>query len=404
VDRVGHLGVQLSRCYKGAPFHGFIMGHPGVGKSTEISRLLLGYEQQFRPIRLSAALELFPGKLRIHDLLWLMIARVLDATSSATISGFSENLSPGLLENVREQLSERWIETLGLSKKDLELGLDLKLIAKIRATLKLSRERTEKTAEYTFSALSDLVSVVNQVFIECNEVLRKEKEQDWILVVEDFEKLGVQSDPLRQLFIEYSLLFDQLKAHLLFVIPVGLAYIEEAERMPFGRERQFMIPDIAVFTRDHEVDEEGIEALLEVIYRRVDANLLEESLARSLAIASGGNIRDLFDLLRRSSVSAEVRESSRIERSDAIESVNALRANYRLRLGENPFNDTGSVSIEVKLEKLQAIYRGDPAAQIPDKTLYLLLRQRIVLQFNGQFWFGVHPLVRHSERPECRSN
>jgi hypothetical protein len=285
------------------------------------------------------------------------------------------------------------VETLGLSQADVEGGLDLKLIARVKATLKLSRQRTEKVAEYSFSALSDLVQVVNRVFNECNGYLRKERKQEWILAIEDFEKLGVDPEQLRQLFIDNALLFEQLQVHLLFVIPVGLAYTEEAERMPFGRDSQFIIPDIAVFDRAHEVDEKGVAALLEVIYRRASRELLDEDLARRVALASGGNIRDLFDLLRRAALSAEVRGRTAIQQDDAMEAVNAMRQDYAARLGENPFDKAASIPLEAKLAKLEAIYKGDPQAQIPDKLLYVLLRQRIVLQFNGAGWYGVHPLI-----------
>ena len=209
VDRISHLWVELVRSIRRAPFHGFVMGHPGVGKSTEISRLLLKTGQHFRPIRVSAASELRPGDFRIHDLLWLMILRILTETKSPVIIGFSEKLSPGLLEDVRKELSQRLVKTLGISDKELEGGLDLKLFAKIRATLKISRQRTEETVEYTYSALSDLLEVVNRVFTECNEVLQSEKGQEWILVVEDFEKLGVEAEPLRHLFFDYGLLLEQ---------------------------------------------------------------------------------------------------------------------------------------------------------------------------------------------------
>ena len=392
-DRMSHLSVQLGRRGGDTPFHGFVTGHPGVGKSTEISKLLLKHADRFRAIRISAATELFPGGFRIHDLLWLMTIRILEATKDPVISGFSEKLSPGLLKDVRYELSERWVKILGLTKGDLEGGLDFKLIARIKATLKISRQKTEETTEYSFSALSDLTQVVNRVFKECNSVLRHEQQKDWIFVVEDFEKLGIEAESLRTLFIDYSRLFEQLSCHLLFVIPVGLAYTEDAERMPFGRERQFMIPDIAVFTKDHDIDEEGVGALVEVVSRRIRRELLDEDLARSLAVASGGNIRDLFDLLRRAALSAEVRAGARIERRDALEAVNAMRSDYRFRLGENLFDEASSIAIKTKLDKLEAIYSGDAAAQVPDKVLYVLLRQRIVLQFNGQYWFGVHPLV-----------
>lgn len=393
VDRISHLGVELNRSFGKAPFHGFVMGHPGVGKSTEISRLLLNMGQRFRPIRISAAAELHPGEFRIHDLLWLMIVRILTETKSPVISGFSDKLSPNLLRDVQSALSTRAVEVLGLSEKDLESGLDAKLFAKIRATLKLSRQRTEKTVEYTFSELSDLVDVVNRAFVECNAVLRGEKNQEWILVVEDFDKLGVEAEPLRRLFIDYSLLFEQLSCHMLFVIPVGLAYTEDAERMPFGRQRQFTIPDIPVYGKNgHEPDEEGITALIDVICRRVE-DLLEPALARSLAIASGGNLRDLFGLLSRAGVAAEARRAARIERQDAIEAVREMRSSYRFRLGEDLFGGPDPIPTRTKIGKLLEVYSGNPGAQFPDKTLYVLLRQRMVLQFNGSTWFGVHPLL-----------
>ena len=178
----------------------------------------------------------------------------------------------------------------------------------------------------------------------------------------------------------------------LFVIPVGLAYTEDAERMPFGRERQFMIPDIAVYKKDHTPDEGGISALLDVLDKRIVASLLDTGIARLLSVASGGNIRDLFDLLNRAGLAAEARGAGRIERQDAEESIQELRGNYRFRLGETIYGAASGISLNAKLDKLEAVYRGDPAAQIPDKTLYVLLRQRLVLQY-GQVWFGVHPVA-----------
>ena len=257
-------------------------------------------------------------------------------------------------------MSQRLVKILGISDKELEGGLDFKLFAKIRATLKISRQRTEETIEYTYSALSELLDVLNRVFAECNEVLQSEKGQEWILVVEDFEKLGIEAEPLRRMFFDYRPLFEQLKCHLLFVIPVGLAYTEDAEKMPFGPQRQFMIPDIAVSTSvDHLPDEKGVGALMDVIDRRVDPDLLDKALARSMAIASGGNLRDLFDLLGRAGIAAEARKAARIERRDALESVQWLRSTYRFRLGESDYGGPDSLSIQTKMDKLcRRVSRG----------------------------------------------
>jgi hypothetical protein len=55
---------------------------------------------------------------------------------------------------------------------------------------------------------------VNRVFEECNQVLRREMRQEWILVVEDFEKHGIATDSLRKLFVDNSSLFERLTCHL----------------------------------------------------------------------------------------------------------------------------------------------------------------------------------------------
>ena len=81
-DRIEHGGIRLARSYNKQLLHGFVTGHPGAGKSTEISRLLLEHGERFYAVRVSAALEMFPGEFRIHDLLWLMTLRILEIARS----------------------------------------------------------------------------------------------------------------------------------------------------------------------------------------------------------------------------------------------------------------------------------------------------------------------------------
>ena len=96
---------------------------------------------------------------------------------------------------------------------------------------------------------------------------------------------------------------------------------------------------------DHSEDEAGISALLDVIDKRLDPSLLEAGVARSFSEASGGNIRDLFDLLKRAGLASEVRGSGKIEHRDAVESVQELRSNYRFRLGENVYDAAPAMNL-----------------------------------------------------------
>ena len=56
-------------------------------------------------------------------------------------------------------------------------------------------------------------------------------------------------------------------------------------------------------------------------------------------------------------------------------------------------NDPDETTWDQKLQKLRCVYEGDPAAGVPDKALYQLLRRRAVLFFNGKGRYGVHPLA-----------
>ena len=391
--QVGQLKFRLGASFGKKPFHAFVLGHPGVGKSTEISRLLLDLQDRYEPIRISAASELYPREIRIQDLLWLMIVRMLEVTTSPAIMGFSYDLSPGLLNDVKREMSETVVKHLGINTAEVEAGISASLLVRIRAAFKIQRERKEETTEYTYSRLSTLLDLVNRVFDECNGYLKNERQLEWVIVAEDFEKLGVDADSLGRLFFDYRLLFEQLTTSLLLVVPVELVYSQDAERMPFGLQRQFMIPDMAVMDRGHEPNADGIGAMLAALELRMVSSLLAPGLAHKLVIASGGNLRTLFDLVARSAINAQIRAGSRIELADAAEAVQDLRFKYKQRLGENSFDRDEALDSETKLTKLYDVYQGQPYSQFADRALYLLLRHRMVLQHNGEGWFGIHPIA-----------
>jgi hypothetical protein len=69
-----------------------------------------------------------------------------------------------------------------------------------------------------------------------------------------------------------------------------------------------------------------------------------------------------------------------------------MRWEYLRRLGQSPY-DLNPITYPQKLERLLAVYNGASANDVPDPVLYSLLRSRAVEEFNGNGWYGVHPLV-----------
>ena len=123
-------------------------------------------------------------------------------------------------------------------------------------------------------------------------------------------------------------------------------------------------------------------------------DLFEEGQMTRLIVASGGNLRDLFSMVTQAADSAILRKSpdGKINGEDADSAIKALRTEYTRRLGDSPY-DKDKIVYEDKAKRLIQIYNSDPNAKIPDQVLYFLLRSRAIQEFDGERWFGVHPLV-----------
>ena len=397
IDRIGRIRLGLQDAVTAnRPYKAFVMGHPGVGKTTELWRLIQGMNAQFRPIYLSVTDELNPGTLRFYDVLLLILIRLVHEASLPHVIGFEDHDLGVLLDRVRGQLATKWTKHLRTDAKDFGIGIDFPFL-KLSGSIKQGRLRQKGEDEYEISFVSDLVELINDVLNECNRLLMKNKGQRWLIVLEDFEKIGLAPAAIRDIFIGLRPALQDLNANLLITIPLWLHYSEDASVILPATFQSHVLPDIAVYKQDHSVDTDVTDALADVVDARLDPSLLDDGVMRQCAVASGGNLRDLFTLLRDAMLSARLRGADSgagtISRKDAHQAIVSLRNEYKQKLGITGQNKD-EISLQEKLTKLVDIYeRKNPTAEVPNPVLYLLLRQRCILQYNGEMWMGVHPLV-----------
>jgi hypothetical protein len=406
-DVVALLDLALQRAFDGFPYKAFLMGHPGVGKSTELTRLIERQKSRYRAIRISASSELAPANFKVFDVLLLLMVRVSEATNQEVESGAIDiDIPASLAEDVLGYFAtevDKKSETSSVGG-NVEAGAGLKdgslwaslfgLFANIKGEIKYASNRSHEIVEYRLNRLSTLVDLLNRFLDFVNTALQEGYGQQWLFIIEDFEKFGISGPQLQDMFVNYGSVFEQLRAHLIFTIPVGLVYSRGASRLPFASDCRFMIRDTPVYNADHTPHEEGRQALRAVLEARVDPALFAEGQLMSLIIASGGNLRDLFAMVRHAGDNAILRKPAvaRIESSDITKAINAMRLEYTRNLGDSPY-DLERISYEQKMAKLVAVWRSEPSVNIPDAVLYSLLRSRAVQEFNGRGRFGLHPLV-----------
>jgi hypothetical protein len=216
----------------------------------------------------------------------------------------------------------------------------------------------------------------------CDESLKQKTGKEWLLVVEDLDKSVISPPQLQELFLQYGNVFQDLRVNMIFTIPVWLAYSAEANRLPFKR---FTIHDTPVYDRQHNPHENGRAAVQTVLEARVSPALFAPGQMTRLIVASGGNLRDLFDLVLDAGGLARQKNplTAVIGPDDAKAAIGAMRREYRMKLGQSPYAQH-EMPYSDKVKRLIAVYNGDADNDVPDPVLYSLLRGRAIEEFNGK--------------------
>ena len=402
-DKVGLMARKFHQSFDGAFYKTFLMGHSGVGKSTEMTRLSLDVSDKFRVIRFSAQTDLDAAGFKPFDvLLVVMIKLAEDMVKPVTDGGAGLELSKGLMQEVHAWFDAEKRTTTkdtntaiganaGLKPSPVSWASLLGLFAELKGEIKYTVDRKQEITEYRFNTISSLINLLNRVLDESNALLLQNAGREWLFIGEDFDKPGIPAAQTESLFLNYANIFNELRAHLVFNIPIALVYSEKAPQLPF---RPICIPDTPVFHPDHMPHKEGREALRVILEARVNADLFEDRQMTRLIVASGGNLRDLFELVSAAADNAALRPGTvgKISEADATSAINEKRTEYVRRLGTSP-HDAQPLTYEQKAERLASIYHQEPGSDDANAVLHSLLRARAIQEFNGKRWFGVHPLV-----------
>jgi hypothetical protein len=207
-----------------------------------------------------------------------------------------------------------------------------------------------------------------------------------VIIADGLEKiplrpLGDQLTTHNNLFIHNS---NHLKAppcHLIYTLPFALLTSEKVgEVFP---TRPLLMPMVHVRHRNGREDRRALDAMSEVIKRRVSPALFAPRVIKTLALASGGHIRDFLFLVREAAGEAEA--GTRITRAHVKRAIAGLTDLY---------NRT------IKQEFIEALdyvaHHGELSGGPHDGEL---VNRLLVLEYrNDETWTALHPCVQVAPR------
>ncbi|MBK9261671.1 MAG: hypothetical protein IPM54_17930 [Polyangiaceae bacterium] len=365
-----------------------LSGHTGSGKSTELRWLArqLQFDKGGRvlyPLFIDIEEYLNPRDIQIPEFIMAIIAALLD--------------DPRVGPDVRasETVKRFWKEVIQWLK-DLSVTLESDIVAglsKLKVTFRTSPGFQESFREQSHKHVKTLIETLSDVIEAARARLIKDDTHDLVIMVDKLdriERLPLDDKTGRTrhdlFYLEQLPYIQDVPVHFVLTVPVTLHFTQDRLRQVFHGMTNVVLPMVAV----HELHSDkphiaGIEALTKLLARRVDLKeTFQDDDALQFAIMeSGGCLRDLFRLV-----------------SEAVLNKQALklsRADIEIIAKENASNTERLLQGRSFLRDLHHVAKtGSFPEKFDDATKQWLLYNLIVIEYNGETWYDVHPFARRT--------
>ncbi|MCL2644298.1 MAG: ATP-binding protein [Betaproteobacteria bacterium] len=355
-----------------------LLGHRGCGKSTELNVLKQKLEESGHQVSvIQCNLEADLNGMAYWDLLILLGKHLCKiAKKSGCV------LPTPLLENIVRFWNEE--EVTDTTKKGVKAKVSVgtpKILSDLFPVfLNLSAE-----LKYGYNKKTEIRNKLKQsstVWIgymeEISGHIRQHlKGKQPIIIFEDLDKLSPE-----KAWDTFDNGLSKMPFPVIYTFPISLSYDPRftALRASFNVE---ILPMIKIRKPDCEPFTTGIDTIKVIVKKRANFSLFDEGALTLLINKTGGILRDLFKCIMKAANRAENRSAIRIEQEDAQSALNELGSSLTRQI-ERKHHDL-----------LEKIYRGGKYKhQIEDKAMLLEMMQgHIVLEYNGDRWHDLHPLV-----------
>lgn len=370
--------------------HKLFIGHPGCGKTTELYKLLQKTkEMNFASCMGRCDLELDSADIEYTDVLFLILDLLVRMAKEYEIE-FDSRLAQSIYDYWKQDIelistSTTEKESVISGEFDGTVGLSglIKIMAQIKGVIKNSFDSRKQIRSHIDPSSSELVSRIQDV-IEIISKACAEKGMNKIpLIILD----GLDKIPLAQaikIFRENGSKFSSLQVHLIVTFPISLTYSKEYGDIQIWFPNPEKLPMIKIkkWEKTHYADgyQEGIDTMRQIVEKRAELSLFEENVLDQLIQYTGGYIRDLFRCISKASVRARMRNSTTISMKDAEISLNNLESDLNGR-----YNDE-------LIPIMRKIYNGEKHVN-SSESMIELLQVGAVLEYNGERWCDLHPLV-----------
>jgi len=384
-----------------------LAGHGGCGKSTELVKLGEEVRRDFLVVNLSVAQECNLFHVPVEDLLVVVMERLV------ATCGEDPTLAQGLgaAEKALKEV-HRWFTTeLEIQEDTLAAGVEaavgvdssqnwltkaLGILVQAKADIRRAGTRLHRVTRENPHKLSALAERCNILVRAVQQALAPSKRQ-LLIVLEDLDKVNLND--ARAIFIEQPTILAGLDASIICTVAIFLLHSPNREAI----DRYFdpvVLPMPQVRHFDRSPHQAGLEAIRAIVARRIRKGLIEPDALEELLKETGGVLRDVFEVIL---VAAQAAKSLHAQGKQDKEAITPDNVRYGLNRRKNEYAKAITVLdlpeewtlTPAELYARMRTLAGGPSRYLPsDAATMVLLNAKAIVEYDGETWFDLHPLVR----------
>lgn len=367
-----------------------LAGHSGCGKSTELMRLQATLES-IEPKYFVVFCDIYPtldlNDVDFPDLLLELVRQIGDTLRTRVGVDLKPSYPKECVERIKKFLQSE------VELQSIEVGTDL---AKIMGTIRNSPDARHKIREALEPHTDSLLRAANDVIGQAVLELAKKGYSGLALLVDNLDKMPIRlkensnCDTAEYLFINRSAQMTALECHVVYTIPLSLAYSHQEQFIKIRYGGHLPLVPATKIAEPPPMSgpfDDGIAKFKEIVRKRLEQAGVSEAEAfpdagvfNELIRLSGGQPTELMTIMREAIIS----EGLPITNSALDRARREGRREYsRILLAEH-------MGIIQEIAK-----KGNFERKAENEELFRqLLNSRAVLQYvNDSEWYGLNPMV-----------
>lgn len=346
-----------------------VAGQRGMGKSTELQRLVDLLKVEFLPIFVQFGAQ--------ESITYPML---IDAMAQALLKEPRVKVNQRLKKRYEDWFSEEeeLLNTEEGSEGSASIGGEL-VILKAKKGIRHKHTKTKTKKAKILKGLPDLLDVFNELLADAQRTASLRV----VFVVDDIDKIQDVSS-IERTFIHSPHIIYSIRTPAIFTVPITYATSSSTRISGLSYGGIYRVPAIEIVSEAGVTNEEGMEFMKRVLKLRMPYNPLSDEILNKIVEYSGGVLIDAMRMARGICKRSVLESSFEVSSASVEEEFQHLVDDYKFTFETTVLWKT--------LAKICAAQSKNVI--MTEETLPDLLYKMIVIEYRGsKLWFDLHPAV-----------